>query len=153
MYKCAPPFHLYRNLEISESDEKQPSPRSLWYPCRTDEIWWGSDPSLAPRTVFHSISYRTDTKRQASGHHSASLETERQSQNLLQLSWHHTPLCAQEALCYDPPGPLYHFPQKLTKNPTGWLHARKVHRGANIHNAAADRKDSRIPTKSMCCLC
>ncbi|KAK2703302.1 hypothetical protein QYM36_018217 [Artemia franciscana] len=78
---------------------------------------------------------------------------ERQSKNLLQLSWHHTALCAREALRYDPPGPLYHFPQKPTKNPTDWLHATKVDRGTNIHNAAADRKDSRISTKSIRCLC
>ncbi|KAK2719557.1 hypothetical protein QYM36_005136, partial [Artemia franciscana] len=48
---------------------------------------------------------------------------------------------------------LKHLVEKPTKNPTGWLHARKVHRGANIHNAAADRKDSRISAKSIYCLC
>ena len=66
---------------------------------------------------------------------------------------HHPPLCAQEALRYNPPRPLYHFLQKPKTNSTGRLHARKVHRWANIHNAAADRKDSRISIKGVCCLC
>ena len=82
--KCTISFHLYRNPEISETNEIQRSPRSLGYPCRTAEIWWGSEPSLAPSTVLHTISYRMDSKRLAIGYPYASLETERQ--HLLQLS-------------------------------------------------------------------